>query len=328
MSNQHSSFSSPPIIVPPNSKRTTWLVVLAAIGLVAGPVGVRAFPQEVVRWRIAAAAEARLKGDSAQADKLLTEILESDSTDSATFFLRGRWRLHDRDYAGACADFSRVLELQPRVVRVYELRGTALLHLQRYDEAIADADEVFAFFEKSAAAPAATSKLEAWLDDWLHYFGIDLQAGRGYGLAHARNGQAYARAVANRDLAAALAEINAAIEVVRRLAPSELPSLLDTRGFVLYRLGEFQPALDDLNLAIAKLNSPLVDNWPDYARENSRNSPDPRQLQARLHAEKETLAVLSYHRMLIHTALGNTAEADVDRQRVVTLGFEPNDQLF
>ena len=313
---------------PPSSKRVKWLVVLVAIGLVAGPVGVRALPKEIVRWKIAAAAEARLNGDLARAEALLSDILRTDPTDVSTLLLRGVWRMHAHDYSGANEDFSRVLELQPSALRVHEMRSSVRLHLQLFDEAIQDADEVFAAYEKAEASGAEASWLEAWLDDWLRYFGFDQHLGRGYGLAHARNGRAYARAVANRDLDAALADINAAIRVVKPIAPSELPSLLDTRGFILYRLGEHQAALDDLNAAITQLDDSLVDDWPEYARKNSRDTPDPRQVQHRLLAKKETIAVLHYHRMLIHEALGNTANADTDRQRVVTLGFEPNDHLF
>ena len=39
-------------------------------------------------------------------------------------------------------------------------------------------------------------------------------------------------------------------------------------------------------------------------------------------------AVIHYHRMLAYEALGKMPEADVDRQKILELGFEPGPHLF
>jgi hypothetical protein len=40
------------------------------------------------------------------------------------------------------------------------------------------------------------------------------------------------------------------------------------------------------------------------------------------------LAVLLYHRMLILEKQGETAKAAVDRKRIESLGYRPDDSLF
>ena len=42
----------------------------------------------------------------------------------------------------------------------------------------------------------------------------------------------------------------------------------------------------------------------------------------------ESVAVIRYHRMLVLENLGRSDDAERDRQRVIELGFEPNDELF
>jgi hypothetical protein len=42
----------------------------------------------------------------------------------------------------------------------------------------------------------------------------------------------------------------------------------------------------------------------------------------------QVVAVIRYHRALVLDSLGQQAEAEKDRQRVVDLGFEPGDHLF
>lgn len=327
MSNIRTSLSSPPAAAPPNSKRVKWIVVLLTIGLVVVPVAVRGLPKEIARWKLAAATEAHLDSDAARAETLLAEVLQTDPTDASTLLLRGRWRMEgptkDRDYVGAAEDFTQVLKLHPREVNLSMLRATAFQHVQRHDEAIEDADTFVAAIEN-----VASSSNESWMQDMLRFVGIEWSDRRTNFMAHARNARAYAKAVANRDLDAALKDANAAIEALKVVAPSELPSVLDTRGFIYYRLGDHQTALDDLNAAVATIESPLVDDWPQFARKSSRDSPDPRTVRMLLLKEKETIAVIRYHRMLVHEALGHTADADADRKRVVELGFEPNEQLF
>jgi hypothetical protein len=43
---------------------------------------------------------------------------------------------------------------------------------------------------------------------------------------------------------------------------------------------------------------------------------------------RRTLAVVTYHRMLVLEAQGKQQEAEEDRQRIRDLGYEPGDQLF
>ncbi len=55
---------------------------------------------------------------------------------------------------------------------------------------------------------------------------------------------------------------------------------------------------------------------------------DIREITRREHRDKRSLAVVYYHRMLVHEALGRQEEAAQDRARVVELGCEPGEHLF
>jgi tetratricopeptide (TPR) repeat protein len=87
------------------------------------------------------------------------------------------------------------------------------------------------------------------------------------------------------------------------------PAILDTRGYILHRLGRNEEANGDLQRAVEALEEAAKALQPG----------DPR---------AKNFAVMVYHRSLILEALGKSSEAEQDRKRVRELGFEPDERLF
>jgi tetratricopeptide (TPR) repeat protein len=107
----------------------------------------------------------------------------------------------------------------------------------------------------------------------------------------------------------------------------ECAGLLDTRGYLLYRLKKYDLARRDLDLA-AQAQQRILEAEPWLIDLNKHNVVDIRPLLQGLDERKRTLAVILYHRSLVWQALGKHEEVKRDQQRVHDLGYEPNEQLF
>ncbi|MFM1903485.1 MAG: hypothetical protein RLZZ440_1385 [Planctomycetota bacterium] len=143
----------------------------------------------------------------------------------------------------------------------------------------------------------------------------DLAVGlAGEGDPDALNHRAYMRALANRDLEHALADINRALEG----SGGESPEFLDTRGYILHLLGRQQEALDDLNLAVGATQ--------DERRRLLLLAPhvDADEFAYRLRTMDHGLAVMLHHRGLACQALGLAAQADQDFATAKNKGFDPS----
>jgi hypothetical protein len=108
---------------------------------------------------------------------------------------------------------------------------------------------------------------------------------------------------------------------------SSCASFLDTRAFLLYKLGALDAAYDNLQLAweasqrLCQVSSLRIESMKHYVS-------DIRPLLQEDRQHRRTLAVVTYHRMLVLEAQGKQQEAEEDRQRIRDLGYEPGDQLF
>lgn len=121
------------------------------------------------------------------------------------------------------------------------------------------------------------------------------------------------------------------------VAPYDLPvaigrvsncaAVLDTRGFLYYKLQEFAAAHEDLERAVSGMRwvdqamSWLLDIEKDYAA-------DVRQSLQEQRMHRQSLAVITYHRALTLQVLGKKQQADQDLQTVRELGYEPGEHLF
>ena len=107
----------------------------------------------------------------------------------------------------------------------------------------------------------------------------------------------------------------------------EMGSFLDTRGFLYYQLGDLPAARHDMQRAVDVCQwSCRAEPWMIDAVKHQIL--DIRELKKDERRNQRSLAVVHYHRMLVHEALGRQEEAAQDRARVVELGCEPGEHLF
>ncbi len=286
----NSSRDSAPAKPPQRSAATRiTLMLLFCVG-VAAPAIWFWLPSEQANWRVAAAQAKWFEDDKAAAMQILDAAV-IEFPDSATVLRqRAEFQIKTEQYEQALVDVERLVQLSPKSPDSLELQSQVLHHLERHDDAILVCKEVLRLAE------------EEWIGN----------------SAFAMNALAYAYAIGDKDHDVALAHINEAI----RLAGAN-PGLLDTRGYLLYRSGEAKAALEDMEPAVASF-----DKYVASTRAAMQSSVSSFNTQQDLEAAERSLAVLLYHRSLVYDRLNQRDEAKVDRERVRTLGYEPNEKLF
>jgi tetratricopeptide (TPR) repeat protein len=274
-------------------------------------------------------------------------------------------KFDEEDFDGALAACDRALALLPEEPDLYQMR--AQINQQRGDlpAALEDLNQLLkrnphfyqgylqrSFIEQLQgnhdAAIADARKARDW---W------------GNDDPRPLNNLAYALAVANRDLESALKDANQAIKLVKdsRAAASEdaakssdgkapakstdgettdspiqasdmaLSSYLDTRGFVLFRLGQasasdvkqakthYQAALADFDEAIrlfTRSKKAILDRLKTQGAAQARE-------ERRLN---ENLALMYQHRYQAHEAIGEKDKATADQEFASRLGYDPAKQ--
>ena len=103
--------------------------------------------------------------------------------------------------------------------------------------------------------------------------------------------------------------------------------ILDTRGFLLWRTGDFQAALWDLELAVAFARSHYRSQKNELPK-IKKTAVDIRPVQEQLSLLKKSLAVILYHRAMAYESLQQATEASQDRQQVEKLGYQLSPHLF
>ncbi len=195
---------------------------------------------------------------------------------------RAEVRLAANDVLGSLADCNKQISLDPQDAGAYLRRAHVKQRLERHQEAIEDAT-----------------------------MGVDLA---GPFDATALNSRAYIRALANRELEEGLVDIEKALQLQENNA-----AFLDTRAYLLYQLGRYQPALDDMNRAISEAEARQADNTKLFAL---RHVPQ-RKFALFLRLNDENMAVMYHHRGEIHGKLGNSEKAQADLRRGDELGYNP-----
>jgi tetratricopeptide (TPR) repeat protein len=270
------------------------LILSGMFTLAAVPILYHALPREIARWHMAAAQERWLEGDLEGAVKSLSRVIESSPHHAELLRTRSEWRLELRDLDAALVDVTRAIELEPQHVGGYLLRSRIYQRLGRHDEA---------------------------LEDW-NTLAEENRGLRAFGRASVLNGRAYARAVAGKELDAALVDIQEAIQII----PDDA-ALLDTRGFIQLLRGEPERALVDMERAVT-LAEREYKAMSDALHTGGAGILDLREHKLDVARLAESVAVLRYHRALVYAELGETSQAEKDLRRVRELGFEPNEQLF
>jgi tetratricopeptide (TPR) repeat protein/predicted aspartyl protease len=155
----------------------------------------------------------------------LAAALKLKPDDDKALMARGYLRLLQKDESGAAADFEAAVKVEPK-----DSIGVALAYQNAR------------LFEKAVAA---------W-DQWIAARQNDLD------LAQALNGRCWTRALWGQELDLALADCNAALQRSRGS-----PAILDSRGLVYLRLGQFQASIADYDAA---LRASPKQAWSLYGR--------------------------------------------------------------
>ena len=172
-------------------------------------------------------------------------------------------------------------------------------------------------------------------------------------LAQILNAEAYALAVAGKDLDLALQQGEKSLYILVPPAadtrwdppkqsfleqyfgssdqspgtPVWSASVYDTVGYIYYLQGDYEAARADLDLAVS-YQSLQYRLTVTQLQQATQMGVEPDDYKPQLTSANHTLAVLHYHRGLTLAALGLTDEADADFQRVRQLGFTPGDDLY
>ena len=265
------------------------LVIVFMVAIVVIPLFYTSLSDEVGRWRLAAAWEQRLDGELETAISTLNSALELDPNHLKIYLQRAEWYDQLGDHEAALRDYNKVNELADNDRRMLLGRAMVYHRMGKPAESIRDLEQL-------------------------------LEGSRGANRAIAWNLLAYLRALNSTDLDQALSDIDKSID---KIGPA--PALLDTRGFIRYQLGEFEAARDDLEEAVEEYSRDLGRH---RQLEGGNRIVDLRVYQLELHAAKEALAVVVYHRGMIYEKLGELNRAKADFDQVRDLGFEPNEDLY
>ncbi len=186
--------------------------------------------------------------DGAIAD--LTQAM-SLAPDNALYpYQRGNayWAAHKLPLA--MSDFDQSLKLKPDSIGVLLARSS--LHLKNKELSLAKADLAAAdgiaakdpkwglALGEAYSAQDDQEKSVHWLDAWVATMPRDARMGE------ALNARCWSRALLGRELTNALADCNASLA----LSPGD-PAVLDSRGLVRLRLGDYDGSITDYNRAIA-----------------------------------------------------------------------------
>jgi tetratricopeptide (TPR) repeat protein len=251
---------------------------------------VRGISREEWVQALLAIAQDRQAGRKEQAYERLGMLIKWTPGEADLLLQRAQWRKADREYTAALDDCNAALKIAPDDARILVLRSEVFQHLGRHKEAIAD--------WKALQKMSADGKLDR---------------------TTALNGLAYARAVGNVDVDAGLKQANEALKALPRD-----PAILDTRGFLYYRLEKYQEALADLDAAVEGMTKTYKQSAP-----TGTNRAGVSVLTDEVPPAALGLAVMHYHRALVLEKLGQTDKAKADRERAKELiGREPDETLF
>lgn len=303
--------SDKPPAAPSRSRRDAWLWIGGFTLLVAVPA---TFLPQLSRWKVAQAMDALDRGDSNRAAELLQQAVRLDPTNRAPDLIKAQQLADRKEYAEALALLDQVRKQGGRTPLSLQLE--LMIKAGR-------AQEVAALF-----TPDIDKLRQAESETW---FGFLREAYRRQ-LATVLNTQAYFRAVGNFDIDAANQQIEEALGYLPASSPLKVDQqgrtiMLDTRGYIRWRKGDYKGALADLDEAVKRAEAELKEKLtPEKGL--GRDALTEADYRHDLKQAKKPVAVIVYHRALAHQSLGNAEQAEKDLARVRELGFEPDDTLF
>jgi tetratricopeptide (TPR) repeat protein len=260
------------------------LFAVGALGVVLLQTSLRERANKLISsWLLNRAMEKYLADDLPGALAELDRAVAWSPDSPDVFALRADVRLAANDLPGSLADCNKLIGLAPKFAPAYVRRGYVYQRLERHREAIDDATR-------------------------------SIELSSIWNAAEALNGRAYIRALAGMELEQGLEDVEKAL----RLHENE-PAYLDTRGYLRYLLGRYQPALADMDLAIDLSETRKA----NHLRMIERRRVPPQAVGLLLRHTKENLAVMYHHRGQIHEKLGNSGKAQADLRLGDELGYNP-----
>lgn len=224
----------------------------------------------------------------------LDAALWADSTNLAARVFRGKTLYELQELDAAHADLTIGIESKSREAKLLALETRALIYYrqQRPKEAMRDADQAVSIDRHNARA---------------------------------LNGRAYLCALLGTDLKKGLADIDIALQ-----QDPNNPAFLDTRGYLLFKQGDHEAALRDLDRAIAGFE----EEYLEYQQEQRRSNPGRgmnmtrEQFEATFKAMRQSLGVMYYHRGEVYEALDRAEDAASEKARGVEFGYNPAQGVF
>lgn len=283
-------------VPPPKRVMATWWKVWI-VGTLLFTLAMVAFelPNEVARWKLASAIKSWTAGNQTEALATLEEARTWSPSDLTIIMQRAAWMVEKKEYENALADMNLVIERAGPLTPLLRERSRVLQFLGRHQEAVDDWTELF----RRSTATGEPAPVEAL------------------------NGLAYAQALGKIDLEMALGHANDALD---REPKNE--AVLDTRGFIHYLMDDYKSAKSDLDRAIVLMEE-LITKLAANEEENAVRVRDPASLKRLQQQRNESLAVLYYHRSLVHGALKDETARAADHARAKELaGREPDESLF
>lgn len=137
------------------------------------------------------------------------------------------------------------------------------------------------------------------------------------------NQYAYMRACADLELEKGLEQANSALEFLQE--PSETrTAVIDTRGYLYYRLGRYEEALEDFNEAVEGFREQSYEPWVNEGKAAAAGRMSETELMQRDTMVREAFATLLYHRMLTYEAMGNgeAAQQDLEQLKELLPGYD------
>ncbi len=268
-------------------RRVFWTLLVVAVAMAA-----LAHRKIAAGFNMGLALRAYEQGELARALHYVDAALRWTPARLGYYLFRARLRAENDDLQGALADYTRIIQRSPRFARAYLGRMLIYQRMGRYHQAVADAEQALKHWPRS-------DDPQPW------------------------NTLAYARALANENVAQGLKEVERALQMAQQKKPPDplqLSAYLDTRAFLLYRLQRYEEALADLDRALRLFNP-----WYESFRQALHKRKDlPEQARNSLLQELDHhLAVLLHHRGLILQALGHKQEAETHLERARRLGYDP-----
>ena len=315
-----SQTSAPPVLAPGTSKADPAAQRPSAVGVILLTCAIAIVPSVILEWnrepaRWLAARAANDASDHAfqKAEEQLDLAIERDP-DNLRFYLQRAssalmwvnfarpWRRQEGELPPseektqqlleqASKDIARVLEVFP-TQRVRTLCSEINLRLGNGEAAV------------QQWAEAAKSPPEIRPEMLLNQY-------------------AYMRACANLELEQGLEQANSALDFLPDASETRT-AVIDTRGYLYYRLERYEDALKDINEAVEGYRKQTFDPWNEKRRGMAAAQLNDRDLMDRDIAMNEAYGTLIYHRMLVHEAMGaaEAAEADLDKLKELLPGYD------